>query len=84
MKKIKDMTEEEFDNADESELLESLFESTTKRHVYIKNMGDTYMVLYSDHKKFKHYSPAQFYKPDHTLEWVKNWIKNQPDLILDK
>jgi len=44
-----------------------------RRPVKIDKVNDTWMILYPDRTKRRHYSPAQFYAPDHTREEVVQW-----------
>lgn len=63
---------------------QGVLDSETKRSVYIELVNNTYMVFYSDRKKYGRYAVAQFYSKDHPLEKVENWVRSQPNLILEK
>jgi hypothetical protein len=53
-----------------------------KRDVYIELVRDTWMVLYVKRKKGQRYKAAAFYAPDHSREFVENWVRANPKLVL--
>lgn len=53
-----------------------------KREVYIELSGDAWLVLYAQRKKRQRYMAASFYAPDHSREFVENWVRNNPKLVL--
>jgi|PlaIllAssembly_1097288.scaffolds.fasta_scaffold100796_3 hypothetical protein len=40
------------------------------------------MVLYKDRRKHQRYAAATFYAPDHSREFVENWVRQHPKLVL--
>ena len=56
--------------------------SKQPRPVRIELQACTWMVLYTDRKYKQWHSPAQFYAPDTSLEYVKEWVHNNPNLTL--
>lgn len=54
----------------------------TLRQVRIELRGNTYMVLYCDRKPGGRHAAAMFYAPDHSIEQVEKWVKNNPKLNL--
>lgn len=53
-----------------------------KREVKIELMSNTYFVMYAGRNKYQRYSAAQFDASDHDIDFVKNWIADQKNLIL--
>lgn len=53
-----------------------------KRTVYIELVGDSWMVLYKQRRKHQRYAAATFYAPDHSREFVAQWVRNNPKLVL--
>lgn len=52
------------------------------RAVFIERGGNTWFVRYQERQPRQRYSAATFYAPDHTLEWVKAWVQQNPKLVL--
>lgn len=53
------------------------------RKVTVEWCKDSWRVMYAERKKGTKYSPAGFYADEiHNLEWVKNWVRNNPKLKL--
>ena len=52
--------------------------------VTIKQVGMMWFVLYVDRARNQHHSAAQFYRPDTTLEEVKEWVRNHPKFVLQE
>lgn len=53
-----------------------------RRKVFIEKVGDSWFVRYSVRHPKQHHCAATFYAPDHTEEWVRNWVANNPKLEL--
>ena len=53
-----------------------------KRDVYIELFGDSWLVLYAQRRKHQRYAAATFYAPDHSREFVENWVRQNPKLVL--
>jgi len=53
-----------------------------KREVYVEFVVDTWQVRYVKRKKGQRYSAASFYAPDHSREYVENWVRENPKLVL--
>lgn len=52
------------------------------RRVRIELVLDTWMVLYCDRRKHQKKAAASFYAPDHSREFVENWVTANPKLEL--
>jgi len=52
------------------------------REVYIEFSVDTWLVLYVKRTKGQRYKAASFYVPDHSREFVENWVRDNPKLVL--
>lgn len=46
------------------------------RRVRIELVRDTWFVLYCDRRKHQKKAAATFYAPDHSREFVENWVNN--------
>ena len=53
-----------------------------KREVYIEFSVDTWLVLYVKRTKGQRYKAASFYAPDNSREFVENWVRANPKLVL--
>ena len=55
--------------------------NTKPREVYIEFFVDTWLVLYAQRKKRQRYKAASFYA-DNSREFVENWVRANPKLVL--
>jgi len=57
-----------------------------KRKVRIvwTDFARSWSVLYVERRKGTRYGPAGFYGPDHTREWVVNWVKTHGFELVDE
>jgi hypothetical protein len=55
-----------------------------RRLVFIKEFGNSWIVLYSDRRKHTRYAVAYFDKTVKSLEQVKAWIASRQNLVLDE
>ncbi len=53
-----------------------------KRDVYVKLEGDSWRVLYARRSYRQRYAAAQFYAPDHSRQFVEEWVRKNPKLNL--
>lgn len=53
-----------------------------KRKVYIELDGNSWKVRFFNRKKGQRHYAAQFFAPDHSRQFVENWVRGQPRLIL--